>query len=300
MPDLKKYLKKLDVEPYYAVMGSIKKQASHFLTIQRSYSRNNHLLVLTPEQIRVYELGLFNSASLREKEALAGIQAIRVEREGLLKTRTIYFENEKSIFRVKDLKDPEVDEFVKALMNITHVHPLGEYQNYKLSILSDSLIKSHGIVPTSVLTSVTGDKAHVLLTARELIAILNDGSTKKLDLKNLGSLELRQGAFHLELMAFKPGELKSRGTPKPEYVLQFPADCEPRLRAFCSEVNRLSHDGVTASYQTASHSPQTSAKSSTHKEDIPTQLKQLAELLELGILTQEEFETKKKQLLARM
>ncbi len=320
MTDIQKYLKKLDVEPYYAAIGSIKKKARHFLTIELSFNRHKHLLVLTPEQVLVYEMGIFSTTSLREKVSLSDIQAIRVEKNEFFKNRTIYFENEKNIYRVTDLKDNEVDEFVKALMDITHVIPEGDFRTSRRTILSDSLLRSLDIPPTSVLLSFSSDRAHLLMTALKLIALLPDGQVKQASLRDIGYLELRRGTYQLELLVFNPQASKTRGSVKPEYVLKFSPDCEDRLTAFCEQVNgitrqtqhsKLHTDPETFFSQSVSqrsspskpsHSQNKVSTSAPQKAqtDIPSKIKQLAELRDLGILTQEEFDAKKTDLLSRM
>jgi hypothetical protein len=50
----------------------------------------------------------------------------------------------------------------------------------------------------------------------------------------------------------------------------------------------------------AVEAPGAAEASVTSADDVPTKLKQLAELHSAGILTDEEFETKKSELLSRM
>lgn len=294
--NVEKYVKKLKVNAYHYAHCSIKRASKKFISRLSNFNHRYFIAVLVPGEMQVYEPGLFYQCNFKERCSLEKIHTIRIDRNELFQKKIIYFEDDESVYRIKGLDYSQADAFVEALTNLTHIHPTLMYQtaNQTTASVSEVQLRAHGIAPSDVLSSISGRTGHLILTREQLYVLRQDGRSKQIYLSALTNLDIRRTPRELELEVVSIGGfdqvMPHQGGARTwnENMLAFHTDLEDELKRFIAEVHRI---------KLRLPAPKSATVSA---QNIPDQIRQLAELRDQGLLTELEFETKKKELLSRM
>ena len=155
---------------------------------------------------------------------------------------------------------------------------------------------------TEIVVEISGNNRYIVVT-RDTIYVGSAGleatgaffgkKVKKYPLDTISSVEVLKAMFTVELELVTAGSVESNNAGHlarklNENITSFPSSRYDEVQAVANTILELRRGLVS------------SASATVSGQSIPEQLEQLAGLLEKGILSEDEFQSKKTELLSRM
>ena len=273
----------------------------------------NCYILATPSSLRIYSSGLL-SFTLIDEVNYADIINLHEKIKGL-NSQEILFETDKRNFVIKDIKEGKISNFVKYLeensglksINLTHEKRKDKKLSHPARL---ALLEDENFSEEDVISEIVGNNAYLLLTDDRLFlsragaasgSILSSGrkTIKKYPLDTIKGLDVRKASITCEIEIISSGSIEisnvtagfmARATK--ESIIMFPLDEYSLVSNFA--------DTVMNQRKIFLSPVQTSVPSQNISESIPNQIRKLANLRDDGILTEEEFQIKKTDLLSKM